>query len=212
MLPPNKAAPMPLHPFDNSVAKKIKAVSLHLHARPLSIWASQPHPSHRKSPLCPRTLQLSLWAKEIVCGQQSHNNPWQVSIAILNPKSQRHISSLLFIVTARVSSCSLLWLLLFFKATGSCYCLVWVEFLQFVLSAATLRKALGKHGLYFSSPRCQLPLAAQVSGIFQHKCPPVSSFLIWQLIDLSAFTLHKLFAMSGTFLKSKTMRPKVNTF
>ena len=87
---------------------------------------------------------------------------------------------LLFIVTAGVSSHSLLWLLLFFKATGSCYCLILVEFLQFVLSVATLLKA--PETLYLSS-KCQLPLGPSCSGKWNFPVQTSPSLLI---LDLAA--------------------------
>lgn len=61
MLPPNKVAPMPLHPFDNSVAKKIKAVSLRLHVRPrehLSLAAPPLTQEEYPVPSCSSALTL----------------------------------------------------------------------------------------------------------------------------------------------------------
>lgn len=187
MLPPNKAAPVPLHPFDNSVAQKIKLFSSVCMWSLVGIWALQPHLSHRKSPGALVLLGSHCWAKEIVCGQQPHSKPWQVVIAISNPRSQRRISSLLFIVTAGASSHSLLWLLLFFKATGSCYCLILVEFLQFVLSVATLLKA--PETLYLSS-KCQLPLGPSCSGKWNFPVQTSPSLLILDLAANWPVNLH----------------------
>lgn len=69
MFPPNKAAPMHLHPCDNSVAKKIKAVSLRLHVRPhkhLSLAAPPLTQKEYPVPSCSSALTLgqgnSLWS------------------------------------------------------------------------------------------------------------------------------------------------------
>lgn len=44
MLPPNKAVPVPLHPFDKSVAKKIMLFNLVMEFRPHEHFAAPPFP------------------------------------------------------------------------------------------------------------------------------------------------------------------------
>lgn len=114
-------------------------------------------------------------AKEIVCGQWSHNNPWQVVTAIWNLKSQRRTSSLLSIVTAGASSHSWLWSLLFFSdrkllLSGFGWVSLACSFCVHVINST--RKTLFVFILseMSASPR---PWLLGLSGIFPHKRPPV---------------------------------------
>lgn len=102
---PNKAAHGP-PPTGKSVAKKIMPFSFS--DRVQASWAFEHWNPTFHTGRIPGALVLfgfHCWmAKEIVWGQWTHNNPWQVVTAIWNLKSQRRTSSLLSIVTAGASS------------------------------------------------------------------------------------------------------------
>lgn len=99
------------------------------------------------------------------------------------------------------------------KRTGSSYCLLLVEFLQLVISVATLLKSPGKHCLYLSS-KYQLPLDPGWSSKWNFPGQTSPSFLI---LDLSAnwpVILHSAWVICnvGNISASKIMRPQINTF
>lgn len=151
----------------------------------------------------------SWMAQEVICGKQSHNNPWQRTIMLWRPESPMPISSLLFIRMARPPSPGQP--AYYYSLKQQEVAIVYLElvFFRLVLSVATLQKAERKKNIY-ASLNVSFPwtLAVQVSGIFQSAGPSVFSSLIGQLIGLPFSTLQKVFAVSETLLKSKITRPK----
>lgn len=151
----------------------------------------------------------SWMAQEIICGKQSHNNPWQVTTTIWSPESPMPSSSLLFSVTLGLHPLVSWLIIIFLKQQEFAIVYLKPDFFRLVLSVAMLQKAERKHYIYpFLNVNFPWTLAVQVSGIFQYTCPSDFSSLSWQLIGLPFFTLQKLFAVSETLLKSKITRPK----
>lgn len=128
----------------------------------MSVWCCDPtfHSGRNPSVL---TVCCSWMAQENVCGQQSHKNPWQVIMMIWSPESLMPTSSLWFIITAGPSFPWLAGLLLFFKASGSCYCLFGAEFLQAYSFRCHVTKGR-KKTLYLALSERQLPLDPGWSG------------------------------------------------
>lgn len=104
----------------------------------------------------------SWMAQEIICGKQSHNNPWQRTIMLWRPESPMPISSLLFIRTARPPSPGQP--AYYYSLKQQEVAIVYLElvFFRLVLSVATLQKAERKKHLCLS--KCQLPLDPGCSG------------------------------------------------
>lgn len=122
----------------------------------------------------------SWMAQEIICGKQSHNNPWQRTIMVWRPESPMPISSLLFITMARPPSPGQLAYHYFLKQQEVPIVCLELVFFRLGLSVATLQEAERKHSCL---SKCQLPLDPGCSGKWNF---PVHRSLGLLILDVAA--------------------------